>query len=600
MTNEVVIKVKADNDTKGGFAAARRDAEDFGKDLVNIGKKAGDAVKDLGPKIGGGLADGLTSSFGPVGGKLVGVLGVGMAASLPMLGAAVSAAIVGGAAGAGVVGGLALAAKDPRVKASGISLGDEVMRGLEERSKVFVEPALAGIGKLRKGFREIGPDLDKIFKDSARFVEPLVDGLVSGTKKAVSGIATAISRAGPIVDAFSDSFDKIGGAVGGLFEKLSEDTESSADGFAELTDTIVTTISVTGELVSALTKTYGALGKTDDAIDSARHGVEDFITSLWSWTGSTAEFDITADGMSNVERKAKELADANEELADSARESSEANQMQTRSLKELADQLRAESEPVFALMKAHTDLGEARTKYNKAVKKYGESSAEARDELNKMAQASIELQGAIGELGDEFDGTLSPSMRANLEAAGMTKKEIDALEDEFRDAKRTGEDFAKTYRAKATVSGYDQALSNLRRLKRQADDLAGTYNVTIRQNFLMTGKPSSAIPSFQGHAHGGIKGAASGMNTDGLTWVGERGPELVSLPTGSTVHSSGDSMRMMRDGQRAAGIGDGRVQSLKLEVNPTLERTLIGVLMNALRLSIGDEGGDVQQVLGRN
>ena len=60
-----------------------------------------------------------------------------------------------------------------------------------------------------------------------------------------------------------------------------------------------------------------------------------------------------------------------------------------------------------------------------------------------------------------------------------------------------------------------------------------------------------------GYAHGGIKGAASGMNTSGLTWVGERGPELVSLPTGSTVHSSGDSMRMMRQGMTGAG-GDGR------------------------------------------
>jgi ABC-type transporter Mla subunit MlaD len=101
-----------------------------------------------------------------------------------------------------------------------------------------------------------------------------------------------------------------------------------------------------------------------------------------------------------------------------------------------------------------------------------------------------------------------------------------------------------------------------------------------------------------GYASGGIKGAASGMVAGGLTWVGERGPELVQLPTGSTVRSSGDSMRMMRDGARAAGQqGGGVLQAVG--INPALERTLIGVLLSAIRWEIGQQGGDVQQVLGR-
>lgn len=548
MANEVVIKVKADNDTRSGFAAARKSADDFGKDLVSIGKKAGSELAQLGPKMGSSLADGLTKSFGPVGGKIVALLGAGAAAAAPVLGAAVSAAIVGGAAGTGVIGGLVLVSKDPRVKAAGIALGDEVMKGLEEKSKVFVGPALQGIGRLRAGFREIGPDLDKIFRSSAKYVDPLVDGLVSGGKKAIGGIATAISRAGPIIETFGESFDKIGGAVGDMFETISEDTESAAEGFEDVTDAIVLTIGATGELLSALTKTYGWFRDTT--------ALDEFI----EWLG-----------------KGK---DANEDLADSHDDAAGAADRQTSSLKQLADELRAQTDPVFALLEAETELGEARTKYNKAVEKYGKNSAEARDELNKMAIASIDLQGAVGELGAEFDGKVSPALRRTLTTAGWTTSEIDALEKQFRDTKRAGDAFAKTYRAKVV-----------------------TEYINVYTNKVMSAAEKAYNDTKAGRASGGtIGGAASGrtMGRD-LTWVGEQGPELVELPVGSTVRSSGDSMRMMAQGQRAAGMGGhGNKMTLRADVDPTLDRTLVGLLMRALRLEIGSASGDVQTELGRN
>lgn len=52
-------------------------------------------------------------------------------------------------------------------------------------------------------------------------------------------------------------------------------------------------------------------------------------------------------------------------------------------------------------------------------------------------------------------------------------------------------------------------------------------------------------------ASGGITGAASGGIRRGLTWVGEHGPELVNVPAGSRVYSNPDSMRMV------AGQGGG-------------------------------------------
>lgn len=59
--------------------------------------------------------------------------------------------------------------------------------------------------------------------------------------------------------------------------------------------------------------------------------------------------------------------------------------------------------------------------------------------------------------------------------------------------------------------------------------------------------------SSSGRASGGIVGAASGMITSGMTWVGERGPELVRLPVGSQVIPSGTSMNMLAGTAHSSG-----------------------------------------------
>ncbi|HKN42861.1 MAG TPA: hypothetical protein VJW23_02980, partial [Propionibacteriaceae bacterium] len=61
-------------------------------------------------------------------------------------------------------------------------------------------------------------------------------------------------------------------------------------------------------------------------------------------------------------------------------------------------------------------------------------------------------------------------------------------------------------------------------------------------------------------AHGGYVGARAGGGgpRGGRVLVGEQGPELVSLPYGSKVHSNADSQRMM---------GEGRGSNINITVN---------------------------------
>ena len=98
------------------------------------------------------------------------------------------------------------------------------------------------------------------------------------------------------------------------------------------------------------------------------------------------------------------------------------------------------------------------------------------------------------------------------------------------------------------------------------------------------GGGSIGTPHVDYLARGGITGA-------GLTMVGERGPELVKLPTGSQVRTSGDSARAL------AGMGGDL--SLNVKVDRTTERGLIDALIGMLRFEIERSwGGDVQRALG--
>jgi hypothetical protein len=69
--------------------------------------------------------------------------------------------------------------------------------------------------------------------------------------------------------------------------------------------------------------------------------------------------------------------------------------------------------------------------------------------------------------------------------------------------------------------------------------------VRIRQVFTTVGQQLVSLGGIlASKAAGGITGAAAGGIRSGLTWAGEHGPELISVPAGSRVHSNPDSMRM--------------------------------------------------------
>lgn len=125
-------------------------------------------------------------------------------------------------------------------------------------------------------------------------------------------------------------------------------------------------------------------------------------------------------------------------------------------------------------------------------------------------------------------------------------------------------------------------------------------DITVKQRFVQTGKYISnsqiANPTqlYSGLAHGGIAGAASGATSSGLTWTGEYGAELLDLPPGTSVRTHGDSMR---DAQKMA-MGSA-AQSIVVQF--MLDGKMMAeALVDPIRGLVGSRGrGSVQQLLGK-
>lgn len=194
-----------------------------------------------------------------------------------------------------------------------------------------------------------------------------------------------------------------------------------------------------------------------------------------------------------------------------------------------------------------------------------------------------DLQGMKAKA-DEFSGALD---RANKER--KLKADISNWEAKLKaaraDLKRTTDQKAKA-KVKADI---ENLKSNLASARRQLDALNGkvvtTYVDTWQRN---RGYAGNSVTG--GRAHGGIIPAArSGGVRGNLTLVGEAGPELVQLPTGSRVRTAGDTRRVLGDG----GSGGGAAFVFK-----SSGRRVDDLLLEILREAVHQRGGDPVAVLG--
>jgi TP901 family phage tail tape measure protein len=197
----------------------------------------------------------------------------------------------------------------------------------------------------------------------------------------------------------------------------------------------------------------------------------------------------------------------------------------------LAETLAAQNNPVLRMMQA--------------VKKLGEVQADSESTAYDLASAVMEVHAAGSEMSGSFDGTVSPALRAVMEAAGLSEIEIRRVEDAFRDAKTRADMFDGTNAAaSATLTfrtvGFQQTMNQIAAVDRVADFKGlgqATATVVPRQ-------PDNALAS------GGPFRAGE------LNLVGEEGPELVVFGQPGTVIPADVTGQMLSYGQSQPPSGN--------------------------------------------
>jgi TP901 family phage tail tape measure protein len=137
--------------------------------------------------------------------------------------------------------------------------------------------------------------------------------------------------------------------------------------------------------------------------------------------------------------------------------------------------LKAETDPVFALIDAQKKLKDAQKAYTSAVKAHGRNSAEARAADIDLAQAALGLQDSVGSLSTTFKGKLDPAFVATLRAAGLTKGQIADVAKQFEGAKKSADKYAGKYAANVSAPGAKDAKKQLDDAYTAANHFDGPY-----------------------------------------------------------------------------------------------------------------------------
>jgi hypothetical protein len=248
---------------------------------------------------------------------------------------------------------------------------------------------------------------------------------------------------------------------------------------------------------------------------------------------------IDAQRQSNVDQKQAQdvidgTADAYGNAADKAIDFADA-------AKRVDDQLHASMDPLFGMVNAMHQNRDAQTAAKDAVDKYGASSKEATDANYKAAEsamgvhdASIKLEGAVRSGKVSVDGA-TQSLNQWVWQGLLTKQQADEVSYSFAVAGGKADELdGKNVQIHVDATGLEYANSLAHDLYVSLDNDAGK---------------AALVKEF---APGSFGGNAAGTDDwrGGLSWVGETGRELISLPRGAAVINNRNAEALARTGAR--------------------------------------------------
>lgn len=306
--------------------------------------------------------------------------------------------------------------------------------------------------------------------------------------------------------------------------------------------------------------------------------------------------------------KTKEEGDASQQTALDVMSLAEGAQGAARTQEELAAETKEATDAIKEQASAALDgrdaareweasLDEATDalKENGRTLNRGTEAGRANEEaLDNIARSALDVAESIREAGGseaDYRRSLERSRVALVKQArtfGMTAGEAEDYASEVLGIPK---------RVNTTIgNNVRSVLSAFRAFKREFNAFDGAYIGATIGLGLRGGGGIGALGGFRaGGARGAGNAAAGGGGRSGFTLVGEEGPELVPLSTGSMVHERATSSQIMRRAAQPAGgpivvelVLDGRVLARQL-VDPM--RSVVRSLGGNVQTAYGDTRG---------
>ncbi|MEV5629189.1 phage tail tape measure protein [Micromonospora tulbaghiae] len=278
-------------------------------------------------------------------------------------------------------------------------------------------------------------DTDNDRRKFTRWGQDLLEGLVPG----LDSTNTSLTRTRERVTAMDAAFAQLV-------------SSGKADAARQAFDRLAAEAAKSGVSVEELRKLFPQYAAS---LETAAGATKDAVAPTQDLTGKTKEYKSAADAAAAAARGQRDA------------------------LIDLASKMKAEADPVFGFIDAQRNLTQAQKDAAKAVKDHGRNSVEAKDATRDLAAAAIELQLKAGELGNTFNGKMTPALRTTLAAAGLTDKQIASVAAQFRQAKADAEKYDGEYKANASAPGAEKADKQLKGAKGKADAFDGDYKAAI-------------------------------------------------------------------------------------------------------------------------
>lgn len=539
------------------------------KDLLGGGGGGGGPGGKAGQAVGEGLTNSLMALRGP-GIAAAGVLGVALA---PAIGATIAAAVLGGVGAGGIIGGLALAAQDSRVQDAGAKLGGHAMAAFTRSAEPFVAPAIEAMGVLRGVVDDVSGDMRQAFATIAPVLVPLTQGLGGFLHQMMPGVIKALEGARPLMLVIGQELPKIGRAFGTFLSTIAEDPKGAIMAFQDLSRIIQGTIIITGNFISFLAKTWGAISPILLAVQG-------------NTPAMIVQMGATQAALNDAAKMGKETATSLEGVGESAADAANRVAALNTALDRFFDRtlgLRGATREYEAAVDNLTQTVKENGKTLDERTEKGRNNEQAIDDniraIKELRQANIDNGMAVVDANAIYDQQLE-QLRKTLLKLGLNKQEVNGLIDAIKQLPQIAE-------IEVRVPGLLDALARARELS------------------ALLGSGSAAARARAGDTSGYGGGRASGgIMMPGMSYdVAERGTgveRVKMLAGGGAIVQNADQWSAAGGGGWTGGGGGMQTLHVVIDV-----RSSGGRWSDFLAEEIRDQvaaigGGSVQRTYGRN